>query len=85
MQLGNCQMKANKLKESIESYKSAQRLTERGYGDESDVLTQLASIYEMCEKWNDALNCYEKLSFTSCRKGFLYEKAAFLHRNMGHF
>lgn len=33
MQLANCQMKAKKLNESIESYKEAQKLTERGYGD----------------------------------------------------
>ena len=39
----------------------------------------------MCEKWNDALNCYERLSVISSMKGFLYEKAAVLHRNMGHF
>ena len=45
----------------------------------------MAAIYEMSEKWNDALNCYERLSVISGNKGFLYEKAALLHRNMGHF
>jgi len=30
------------------------------------------------------LDCYEKLSLKANDKGFLYEKAAQLHRNMGH-
>ena len=46
---------------------------------------QLASIYQKAQKWNNALNSYERLSVISSKKGFLYEKAAVLHRNMGHF
>lgn len=38
----------------------------------------------MMEKWEKALNCYEKLSETEMRKGYLYERAAHVHRLMGH-
>jgi hypothetical protein len=38
----------------------------------------------LLEKWDKALNCYEKLSETESRKGYLYERAAHVHRLMGH-
>jgi hypothetical protein len=48
MQLGNCQKHLKKYNDAIDSMQNALRLAEKGYGDESDTLKQLAAIYELC-------------------------------------
>ena len=47
MQLGNCQKNAKKLNLSIDSFRNALRISEKGVGDESETLIQLACIHEM--------------------------------------
>ena len=44
---------------------------------------QLAGIYEVEQKWSEALDCYEKLSTQGGNKGLLYERAAEIYRKMG--
>lgn len=62
MQLGNCQKHSQKYSEAINTFKQALNLAEKGYGNLSETLNQLAEIYENTEQWNMALDCYEKLS-----------------------
>jgi tetratricopeptide (TPR) repeat protein len=58
LQLGNCQKNSGKLHEAVASLQLALNFAERGFGSEAETLYQLASIYEMLEKWEKALNCY---------------------------
>ena len=83
LQLGNCQKCSEKYTEAISSLQLAQNFAERGFGSQAETLYLLASIYEMLERWNEALNCYEKLSQSDTKKGLLFERAAYAHRAMG--
>ena len=61
----------------------ALNFAERGFGDEAETLMQLAAIYELSQKWTEALDCYEKLSTKGEKKALLYERAAEIYRKMG--
>ena len=51
LHLGNCQKHAKKYKAAVTSLTLALNFAERGFGDEAEILMQLAAIYELSQKW----------------------------------
>lgn len=58
LHLGNCQKHAKKYSNAAISLSEALTLSKRGFGSENQTLMQLAGIYELMEKWTEALDCY---------------------------
>ena len=89
LELGGCQKELEKYEDSYNNLIFALNFAKKGIGKISNVLQELANLYEVQKRWDQALSYYEQLSDEYEKEkryqGFIYERVAKIHQNMGNF
>ena len=68
-QLSLSQQKLKKYTEALDSLDRALEIAEQGYGNVVEMLFQRAKLKEKMEKWDEALEDYERIHFIYEREG----------------